>query len=74
MEQIQEIEREEAMQTRKDLFEQRKKQKHKIAQLAGQVEAISMVGILLPSCVRTVLLCVFCVCLSMTSGVLTTRT
>ena len=43
MEQIQEIEKEEAIQARKDLFEQRKQQKHKIAQLAGRVATVSMV-------------------------------
>lgn len=44
MEQIQEIEKEEAVRARKELFEQRKQQKNKIVQLAGQVATVSMVS------------------------------
>lgn len=46
MEQIQQIEKEEAIQARKDLFEQRKQQKNKIVQLSGQVAMVSMVSVL----------------------------
>ena len=45
MEQIQEIEKEEALRARKELFEQRKQQKSKIARLAGQMETVSMVSV-----------------------------
>ncbi len=46
VEQIQVIEKEEAIQARKELFEQRKQHKLKIARLSGQVEAVSMVSTL----------------------------
>lgn len=49
VEQIQEIEKEEAVQARKELFEQRKQQKSKIAHLAGQVTTVSMVCALITS-------------------------
>ena len=54
VEQIQEIEREEAVQARRDLFEQRKQQKNKIAQLAGKVATISMVSCGIAFCVHSV--------------------
>lgn len=52
MDQIQEIEKEEAVQARKELFEQRKQQKSKIAHLAGQVATVSMVSALITSVTR----------------------
>ena len=45
VEQIQVIEKEEAIQARKELFERRKQHKNKIAWLSGQVEAVSMVSL-----------------------------
>lgn len=47
MEQIQEIEKEEAVQARRELFEQRKLQKHKIAQLTGHVATVAMASALI---------------------------
>ena len=43
VQQSQELEKQVAMQERKDLFQQRKKQKTKIARLASQMELVAMV-------------------------------
>lgn len=63
MEQIQEIEKEEAIQARKELFEQRKQQKHKIAQLAGQVATVSMVRKKIMQELHVVVLNFACLCM-----------
>lgn len=45
VQQTQEIEKAAAVQERKDLFQQRKQQKTKIARLADQMEVVAMVRI-----------------------------
>ena len=45
LEQVQELEKEAAVQERKELFEQRKAQKNKIIKLTNQVANVEMVGI-----------------------------
>jgi len=44
VQQSEELEKQVAMQERKDLFQQHKKQKTKIARLASQMDLVAMVG------------------------------
>ena len=70
LEQVQELEKEAAVQERKELFEQRKAQKNKIITLTNQVANVEMVGINTSS-VCCVLHCTFMSC-SMRNGTLMT--